>query len=89
MLVSGMGSPPEKGWEPLLYSNTYRQVLLVITWHQMVTWCAMYQWETTLPCNLMWCDSAQKGNHMRPLTSTAWGGYRGLFFKMVLIERGF
>ena len=41
----------------------------------------MYQWETTLPCNVQWCDSAQKGNHMRPLASTAiaWSGLRRLF----------
>ena len=31
-----------------------------------------------------WCDSAQKGNHMRPLatTATAWSGLNGLLQKL-------
>ena len=31
-----------------------------------------------------WCDSAQKGNHMRPLATTAiaWSGLNGLFQKL-------
>ena len=93
MTISDEYSTLTEGHKPQSLVVLYTLGLFTVKIHGQVTGgCSLLLEHTciSMACNVSvgdhftlqseWCDSAQKGNHMRPLatTATAWSGLNGL-----------